>query len=387
MKIHSYVALAVGLALVAQAQGRERVQPGFDVQKSAALAGIPVRILALNDRLRVQLAYGYTPISANVTGPGLSSMQAAGLGAAGSLIGGAIVNAAIKEGAENQVEPGYAVLQAAQCALPGPEAFAQAVENAVHATAWGATSPGERRVLAKPRQLDAASAGDAPRYVFAVSYSLTPDFGALLTTIDAMAYAPGLGGEDQRGMKDPAWVDHLVVASDLMELPARTEADIARDVAAENARYNAVVGPLIDKANKGDRSARDEVAYQKRVHRANTSLASLPGRLPPVEAKERAVAWTQDGCARLRGAMQANALETTRVLGELFAGRLVDLPAQTLVSGKRGFTTVQMVQTNMLVGEALVGDRRLFATDDRYVISRRAGDAVMLGWQYTWYRE
>jgi hypothetical protein len=387
MKTTPWLVLAGSLAFAAQADAKQREQAGYDVQKTALLAGVPVQIVSVNDQLRVEYTYGYVDVpTPTVTGGGLTPMQGAGVGLAGGLIASAIINAAIKNDAENLVEPAYATLKQAQCALPGADAYAQAVETAVRATPWGAAATLQRSTQAKPR-LDAAFDGAAPRYVMAVTYSLTPDFAHVLTTVDAMAYAPALSDDDKRWNKDPAWVDRVVVASDRMELPPRGEAEIARDVEAENARYTAIANPLIERANKGDREAREEVGVQRKIHENNLKIARSDVPPPAFAASARAEQWTAGGCERLRGALQANAQELTAVLGKLFAGELAGLPSQTVPPPKTSRWVVPMPTTNFLAGETPATERRLFAQDGRQTVSRRAGDDVVLAYRYTWYEE
>jgi hypothetical protein len=71
------------------------------------------------------------------------------------------------------------------------------------------------------------------------------------------------------------------------------------------------------------------------------------------------------------------------VLGLLFAGKLDDALPADWSEGRGGVFTVDSAKRNLDAG-ANAGERRLYADGPGITVSRRAGDAVMLDFRYTW---
>jgi hypothetical protein len=351
-------------------------RPGFDPDAAVSLAGVPVHVVVMNDRLEIQSPFMArsedrdaklkTILRSGPSGYGggkWRTMETEG-GVVGALVGRAVLAHKVRE-AGKPMQPAIDLLRASGCQFDGGETFAQAVEAGIRTTAWGHEAEIGRHALPVKAEV-------GPRYEFAVSYSLTPDFAALVTTVSAHAHVPALPGARSSWERRPVWTDELVIVSDKLVLGAKTEADKLAAVERENAQYRSSgIVELARKANAGDAAAREEGTLINRNHKRALHDARLDPWQWHEAAYKRAGLWAENDCARLRNAVQANAAETTRVLGKLVAGQAGATLPPDWPPGKRD-----------LSGEP--AERRLYNDGPHITVSRRANDDVMLEFRYTW---
>lgn len=379
-------ALAVGLLCLAPATAiAARPKPtGFDPARAQALSSLPVRVVVLNDRLRSQWAYGGYSLSAdyaaqatinnavgNAISSGMSTGAAVGAGALGGAIAGAIIEANLRAQARGQVERADTLLGERGCKLALSAPLADAVDRAVRASAWGAVASPGRDVLADGQGVEKLLADTPERQQFTVSYSMTPDYEYLVTSINVATYAAALKPERAR-KDDPAWTDEIVIVSDPMHLADKTAADVEASVAAELERHRATgIVALIKAANAGDRDARKEAVALTDTHRPNMKEAKAEAWTPGEAAARRAARWSVDQCAPLRAAADQQVAEAEALLGRLFRG---ELPARVDEAGR--------IVDHTFVGED--GQRVLEARPVGLYASGRAGTTPRLGFRYTW---
>jgi uncharacterized protein YcfJ len=376
-------ALAVGLlCLVPTAAMAARPKPtGFDPARADALSTLPVRIVVLNDRLRSQWAYGSYSVSGdfmvqamvdnvvnNAIASGMSSGAAIGAGALGGAIAGAIIDANMRSQARREVERADRLFDAQQCKLKLGDSLAGAVERALAARSWGATLVPRRDVVGKGQELDAMLADTPERQQFTISYSMTPDYAHLVTTIHVSAHAAALKPADAR-KNDPAWFDELVIVSDPMPLADKTAEDVKAAVEAENARHLATgVVALVKAANGGDRKARKEAVALTQTHRTNMREAQQAGWSPAEAALRRATAWSAEGCVPLQVAAEQQVLEAEALVGRLFAG---ELPPR-------------MEKAQFPIPPIAGAERTVEARGVGMYLLGRGGSTPALGYRYSW---
>lgn len=376
-------ALAVGLlCLVPTAATAARPKPtGFDPARADALSTLPVRIVVLNDRLRSQWSYGSYSVSGdfmaqamvnnvvnNAIASGMSSGAAIGAGALGGAIAGAIIDANMRSQARSEVERADRLFDEQGCKLELGDPFAGAVERALAARSWGAALAPRRDVVGEGRQLDALLADTPERQQFTITYSMTPDYAHLVTTIHVSAHAAALKPADAR-KNDPAWFDELVLVSDPMLLADKTPDDVQAAVAAEHARHLASgVVELVKAANAGDRKARKDAVALLQTHRINLREANQPAWTPGEAALKRAGAWSTDSCAPLQAAAEQQVQEAETLIARLFSG---ELPARV---EKAQFPIMPIAGTERAVEARGVG---------MYVLGR-GGSSPTLGYRYSW---
>lgn len=378
------VAVAAALCTLVPAVAIAKAKPtGFDPARAQALSAVPVRVVVLHDRLRSQWAYGSYNMSSdfatqalmnntvnNMISSGMPAGAAIGAGALGGAIAGAIIDANMRQQARSQVERADALFEAQQCKLALGDSFATAIDHAVAGSAWGAATTPRHDVLAEGKKL-ADVLGDTPeRQQFTVTYSMTPDYSQLVTTIGISTYVASLKAENAR-RDDPAWTDEIVIASDPLPLADKTPEDIAASLAAEDKRHaDTGVGLLIKAANAGDDDARRKAIELTDAHRKNVREAKQKQWSPGEAALRRAMAWSADGCAPLRAAADQQAREAEALLGRLFRGELpqraneFDRHAATVLSG-----TERTVEARA-IGQYVMG---------------RGGTSSLLPYRYAWY--
>jgi len=343
--------------------------PGFQPRDESSAAALPVHVVIEQPRVKPQIAYGYTNVPGIVSYgnyPGMSLGQTMGVDLAGGLIASALINGAEYAGAKHFARGPYRLMQDAQCDLPLDAALGAAVEGAIRARWQEATV--RTHVLADGGSVNKAVGTGQPRYVFAVSSSLTPDFSALVTSITAEAHAASPAGAS--ASKQPAWRDTLIVVSDRMVLPAKTQADIDILVDAANARYAALdLEALVRKVNAAgalaDRRDRQTIIYAQREHRASFKEANRSDWTPAGEATRRAMLWSEQQCGALAGAVEASAAHAGLAVTALLGGTLPARPADASTP----------------LAEETAGERRLVALYGGTYISRRGGDEVALGFR------
>lgn len=374
------LAVALGLASAA-CPAADKDLPGYRPERAAQAAQWPVYMVTLNERVRPQVGYGGLGPGADIylyaltwsaiqsTPPNMSNGQAIVGGALGGAIGGAIIGAAMHAAARDDASQGLAVLERDGCDFPIGTPLRDTVRAAVVRSPWGAN--------AQPVLIDGSVEGwekqipqDRPRQVFTLTSSMAPGFEALVTTVDAAAYAPETGANGDAWQKKPLWRDHLVVVSEPVVLPAKTQADIDRMVAEENARF-AASGDIevIDRvakdrygSSKADRSR--AVAANSR-HQTYLRFAQSKGWAPTELGRRRAELWTRDQCAPMRAAAALAIAESTRLLDDLYAQRL---PSRLALKDK--------------TEPEPAGARAIRSLPGGLYVSRSDGGATTLGFRY-----
>lgn len=201
--------------------------------------------------------------------PGLSYGSAAAAGLAGGLIASALINAEAKASAKNQVRDASTEFERAQCKLSNTDALLGAIERSVGGTPWGAGRTVQQHVLPPDRSVDDLIPQDEPRYELVATYSMTPDYSALVTSVALAAYSAKLSGAPPRWQKTPALSNDIVVVSDIVQLADKTPADVEAAISRETARYaDSGVYKLVHAANAGDRTARRTASTLLRTHKS-----------------------------------------------------------------------------------------------------------------------
>lgn len=354
---------------------------GHDPSQDELLSGMAVHAVAAHDRLKSQITYGYINVgttagnaanSLYMNTPGLSYGSAAAAGLAGGLIASALINAEAKAAARNVVRDANTEFERAQCKLSNTDALMGAIERSVGATPWGAGRSVQQHVLPPDRSVDDLVPQDEPRYELVATYSMTPDYSALVTSVALAAYSAQLPGAPTRWQKKPALSNDIVVVSDVVQLADKTPADVEAAISRETARYaDSGVYKLIQAANAGDRTARRTASTLLRTHKSRMREAKGLEWTPREAAAARARAWAADDCGLVRSALAQGATDVETLLSRLFAG---SLPARA----ETGETVVPLGDdTDRVVQVGLNG---------QYVA--RAVDAhAPLGWRYSWYPE
>lgn len=282
-------------------------QRGLRPEDGEVAKALPVRVVVLQPRLGPQIRYDYIATAdAGINAGnnlyynpgGVSYGQAMGMGLAGGLIAGVIINGAEKAAAKQAVRDPYQVISQAKCNLPLVDSHQAMVASALQHAGWQEAEDSLGKAVAK----------DKPRYVFTLSTSFAPDFSALMTTVDTAAYVPDAAGKTSR---NAAWQDSLVVVSDGLWLPAKTQSDIERMVAAEKERYDASgADELIDKANKAganaSRKERQRALLTVSQHAENMADAKNEGWSETGTAMRRAMLWSENDCALLEKTLKSN---------------------------------------------------------------------------------
>ena len=357
---------------------------GHDPSQGEILSAMSVHAVAAHDRLKSQISYGYIDVGTTATTvadnlytntPGLSYGTAAAAGIAGGLIASALINAEAKASAERQVRDADTEFERAQCKLSNTDAVLGAIERSVGGTPWGAEVGVQRHVLAPDQSVDDLVPQDAPRYEMVATYSMTPDYSALVTSVTLAAYSAQLPGAPGRWQKKPAWSDDLVVVSDVVPLADKTAADIEAAISRETTRYaDTGVYKLIQAANAGDRTARRTASSLLRTHKARMREAKGQEWTPREAAAARARAWTVDDCSLVRSALAQGATDIETLLDRLFAG---SLPARVEADGTSEPAVPLRDDT----------DRVMHARSGGQYVASAADAVAPLMWRYSWYPE
>lgn len=318
-------ALALAFATAASAANKDTA--GYTAERAALATGLPVHIVALNTKVRPQMGFRYVDVSSatpQIYGPGISPGQAIGAGIAGGLIASAIINGAMYAQAKDRARTAFTPIRQAGCDLRIDAPLQQAVGDALKRSAWGAS--------ATPILTATDDAGlakmvpkDQPRQVFAIGASLSPELTGLITTVDVSAYTPDAG--ESSWQKKPAWRDQLIVVSDWLDLPVKTQADIDGMVEAEQARYQASgADALIKKVNaqggSANRADRKIAVDAMKLHKKNMDDARMPSWSPDTERLRRAGLWSENDCRRMHVAVDQAVGEVGRLLDALYAQQL-----------------------------------------------------------------
>ena len=383
MKTATILAAAMATLALRAPTAYAKDPPGFDPAGAVSLKDIPVEVVVANDRLRVQMAWETISIDPQIAQnamngmPGMSTGAGIAASAAGGAIAGLIINASIKSAANKQARAGAEVIDGASCDLPHGEALAAAAEQAVKGTPWGAAATIQRHVLAEGQKLETLVPNSRPRLTIALSYSLATDFATVMTTAEVQVFAPSIPGATEHWQTEPAWSDHVVYVSDMIDVPAKSQAAIDKAVADENARYAQTgLDALIEKANKFDDTlARRKAVEIMKEHELALRDAQRKDWTFDETRLERTRLWTENGCGRLRTALDGNDAGMRQVLSQLFAGQL---PAPVPHA---------LLQELQIARNQPKGDRRIFAFErpSRLYVSLRDGDNAYVGFRYAWF--
>lgn len=358
----------------------------YDPAAGHLLRDIPVQLVLLNDELKVQLAYANAgldpalmpnyydnPVPGVPTGVGILA------GALGASLGQAIANASLYEKAERAVLPAYSALQAAQCKLPEAASLSDGLERSIRSSTWGTATPVNRLVVGPQQRLDKLLDTEQPRQVLLASYSMSPDFSTLITSVDLSVYSNVVAGGRKRWQTNPAWSNLLIVFSRQVALPPKLDQDIAELVSTENARFaRTSAGKLISAANDGDAVARKKAHRLVSEHEQYLREAKKKKWTPAMTAARNSRYWIADGCAALAAAMESNARELEMLLAQLYAGELP--PA---LSGKT--TLKEIAQRNMEPDPTPPEHRRVTAELGNTYLSRFGQDRVVPFNLRSWY--
>lgn len=343
--------------------------PGYHPRDESTAAALPVHVVIEQPRLKPQIAYGYIDVPGVVSYgnyPGMSFGQTAGANLAGGLIASALINGAEYAGAKQFARGPYRLMQDAHCDLPLDAALGAAVDGAIRARWPDATI--RTHVLGAGDSIGDVVGKNQPRYVFSVSASLAPDFSALVTSIETEAYA-ALPASTKVATQ-PTWRDTLIVVSDRLILPPKTQQDIDILVAAANARHAALdLDTLIRKVNAAgvdaNRLDRPKIIAAQREHRASLKEAQRSDWTPAGEATRRAMLWSERQCGALASVVESSAVQTGLAVAALLDGTLPVRPAGESVAPV----------------EETVGARGLVALPGGVFVSRKGGDEVALGFR------
>lgn len=358
----------------------------YDPAAGQTLRDIPVQLVLLNDELKVQLAYANAsldpalmpnyydnPVPGVPTGVGILA------GALGASLGQAIANASLYEKAERAVLPAYQQLQAAQCKLPQAASLSEGLERSIRGSTWGTTTPIHRLVMGPQQRLDKLLDVEQPRQVLLASYSMSPDFSTLITSVDLSVYSNVVAGARKRWQTNPAWSNLLVVFSKQVALPPKLDQDIAELVSAENERFaRTPAKKLISEANEGDAVARKQALRLVSEHEQYLREAKKKRWTPAMTAARNSRYWIANGCAPLAAAMESNARELETLLAQLYAGKLPPaLPEKT--------TLKEMAQRNLEPDPTPTDNRRVTAELGNTHLSRFGGDRIVPYNLHSWY--
>lgn len=372
-------------------------------QRGLALADVevaktlPMQVIVAQPRLRPQIRYNYVDTMQAGVGAGdglynnpggMSYGQAMGVGLAGGLIAGAIINGAEKATAKRAVRDPYQLIVQAKCDLPLVDSHQALVADALQRAQWRQQDDASRPTTAKA----------GPRYVFTLSTSFTPDFSALTTTIDAAGYAPDAGGKAGR---KPTWQDSLVVVSDGLWLAPKTQADIEQMVAAEQQRYAASgADALIDKVNaaasNAPRQDRKRASLMANQHAQNMADAKDEGWSDASTAMRRAMLWSQGDCALLKKTLRSNLEHADGMIQALLLNSLPPRPETSsqparpmaAVVTKRPDPATLELPISVGVPEGTVVEepvsvRVIEPTPGGVYVSRLSAENIPLGYRYT----
>lgn len=314
---------ALALAFVTTANGAKKDVAGYTAERAALATTLPVHIVALNTKIRPQLGFRHRPIGAETRPPPDPRWAGLEMAMGGGLLGGAIIAGSHYAWLKRQTRETFAPIQQAGCDLRVDSLLQQSVADAIRRSAWG-VSVVPTMAAADDRDLDKLVASDGPRQVFAITASLTPEFDALVTSLEVAAYAPV---DDQSSWKSkPAWKDLLIVVSDQVQPAAKTQADIDRMVSEELARFEASGGEaLIQRVNAQssvDALDRKKAVEAMKLHQKNMREAKTTDWSVDSLKRERATLWSADSCQRMHVAVDQAEDEIGRMLDALYTQQL-----------------------------------------------------------------
>jgi hypothetical protein len=353
---------------------------GYTPARAAEAGALPIHIGIVPERIRPQVAFQYVSVAGPAyTGnfPGMSTGQTIGANALGGAISSAIVNASLREQAENFARLAFANVSAGGCDLPYGERLAAQLTESVQA-AWPQAQV-QVHMLKPDQTIEDIVGKRTPRYEILASVSLATDFSALVASIDASTYAAD--GDDGRAERRPRWQNTLIAISDRVALAPKTQADIARMVADENARHEALeLGQIIRRLNaegvtEQNKAERRRVADAIARHKKALKEANRDKWTPQSEAMRRASLLSESDCAGMRTALDQVLGESRALLQAMTGGTLPEpLKVETV---KRG----AFLSVTQLVGET-PGERAIVGLPDGSYVSRKGGEGVNTAFRY-----
>ncbi|MFK3648238.1 hypothetical protein ACI2IY_07325 [Lysobacter enzymogenes] len=296
---------------------------GYTTQRAALASSLPIKIVVLNTRVQSQVGLVHRAIADER--PQAPDLRAAAMGAAltGGLLPALAIAAAERQKFHNRARDAFAPIKSSGCDLRIDQSLPTAVSDAMRRSPSGASASIET-ILAEGRGLDRVVEQTKPRQVLSLSSSLAPDLEALVTTLEINAYAQSDGAG--RWQREPVWRDELIVVSDVLEIPSKTQADIDMLAGQERARYEATGNEeKIRKLNAqggGDRFDRKLALDAQRLHERNMEEAVASNWPLDVARRMRAQAWSTNGCARMQQAIDQAGSDLGRMLDGLYAQQL-----------------------------------------------------------------
>lgn len=375
MHTRRFIAGALLCALVPISTLAAKEQRGLQAEDAATAGSLPIHVIVLQDRLRPQILYNYMDtsqtagsIAGNLSAAGANFGQAVGGGLVGGLIAGAIINGAELASAKNSARDPYAVVKQASCDLVLTNSHQDALVSAIERNGWAVDRSTGLHLLTGDQDAEDVVGKTIPRYVFTASTSFSPDFSALITTVDSEAF---VAADGNKAGKNPAWQDSLIVVSDGLWLPPKTQADIDLMVAAEKARYAASGADVLiakvnaagSNANRRDRKRAESLAGQ---HRDNMKEARSESWSRASEATRRALLWSENGCGKVRAALQANLEQAGLLMDGLFKQSLPP----------------RLKTDELAAGEFEPGKRSVEPLPGGAYVSRLGGENITLGFRH-----
>lgn len=296
---------------------------GYTGERAELAASLPAQIVVLNSRVRPQVGLDHRAIAGEKPRAGQTWATDAAIASGSGVLPALAVAAMERQWFRNRVQEAFAPIQTAGCDLRIDESLPSAVSGALRKSPWGGSTP-VNTVVAPGGSLKRAVDEDKPRQILSLSSSLAPDLEALVTTLEIQAYAPTDGAS--RWQREPIWRDEFIVVSDVVQVAGKTQADIDRLAAQEQARYqasgNAAAIRKLNAERGGDRFERKRVLALQQEHERAMKTAMSADWSPEDVKRERATMWSADGCARMRTAVDQAGADLGTMLDDLYAQRL-----------------------------------------------------------------
>jgi len=270
-------------------------------------------------------------------------------GANRSPLGALVTFKWLKARALNLAVPGLRTMRGAGCLVDDSEAVAQQLANTIR------DAPG----FADAHFIRADSheqIRDIPRIEAVATSSITPDFSAIVTSYFVDVYSPDMPNAPHSWKARPTFSYEFAVVSDAIDPPVLAVKDAA-----------AAPPPAEEDEENDGSSGKWKVA---------------------IAAARRAKQWADNSCGRVNEALAANKAEAARLLALAMAGQLpTDLP----LDWNRGGFFKDLPTRNLPVDPAELTQRRLYndegwqrANPPHLLVSRRAGDDVVIDFRFTW---
>ena len=398
MSIQQPLTAALVFAILAAIPTNAKTR-GLNSSDDEVAKALPVQVVVLQPRIRPQIRYNFLDTSqAGVNagnslynGGGMSYGQAMGTGLAGGLIAGMIINGAEKAAAKQAARDPYQLISEAKCDLPLIDSHVNMIANVLQRSGWRHERKDLKEVIANSE----------PRYVFTMSTSLSPDFSALMTTIDAASYTPGTSGKIDR---KAVWQDSLVVVSDGLWLLPKTQSDIELMVTKEKQRYaESGADALISKVNaagsNASRSDRKRALLMVSEHTNNMKEAKAAGWSDASTAMRRAALWSENNCALLEKTLSSNLEHADGLIQALFQHSLPlpgeeplkPIPTKATVIGSTRPDPQVIKETTVSVGlpegstvdQSSTEPRRIIeAMPGGIYVSRLSAENIILGYRH-----